>query len=333
MKVTVIIPAFNAERYIRETLESVMAQTYRDVEVVVVDDGSRDRTAEIVRSFGDRVGYLYQDNSGGCGKPRNEGMKAASGDVFVFLDSDDLMVPGRIAREVDVLRRHPGVGMVFSNYQDFEGDRIYEGGHFESCPILSGRLGTLPPGARQTILLPSESTELLLTENFGSSSPMVRRDAVECVGPFDETLRASEDFEFQYRVASHYCIALIPQVGWHKRLHQGEHELTDAEHPASQDPDADEAPGGRAGAAATAQAETAAGDSLPRARVSPDRPQQRAGVEACADQPEVRGAAPPEAVRPNRPRRPRPRHQRSGGMRGQRVEQVEKWKKWKKLGS
>ena len=221
MKVTVIIPAFNAERYIRETLESVMAQTYPDVEVVVVDDGSRDRTAEIARSFGNRVRYLYQDNSGGCGKPRNEGMKAASGDVFVFLDSDDLMVPDRIAREVDVLRRHPGVGMVFSNYQDFEGDRIYEGGHFESCPILSGRLGTLPPGARQTILLPSESTELLLTENFGSSSPMVRRDAVECVGPFDETLRASEDFEFQYRVASHYCIALIPQVGWHKRLHQG----------------------------------------------------------------------------------------------------------------
>jgi glycosyltransferase involved in cell wall biosynthesis len=220
MKVSVIIPAYNAERYIRETLETVLGQTYADIEVIVVDDGSKDGTADVVRSFGSRVRYVHQENSGGCGRPRNHGMKVATGDVFVFFDSDDLMVPDRIAREVDVLRRHPGVGLVFSNYRDFEGSHLYDGGHFESCPILSRRLATLPPGAGQTVLLPSESTELLLTENFGSSSPMVRREAVERVGPFDETLRASEDYEFQYRVASHYCIALIPHVGWHKRLHQ-----------------------------------------------------------------------------------------------------------------
>jgi glycosyltransferase involved in cell wall biosynthesis len=220
MKVSVIIPAYNAERYIRHTLETVLGQTYANIEIIVVDDGSKDGTADIVRSFGARVRYVYQENSGGCGKPRNEGMKVATGDVFVFFDSDDLMVPDRIAREVEVMRRHPGVGMVFSNYRDFEGDHVHEGGHFESCPILGTRLQTLPADARQTVLLPSESTELLLTENFGSSSPMVRRETVERVGPFDETLRASEDYEFQYRVASHYCIALIPQVGWHKRLHQ-----------------------------------------------------------------------------------------------------------------
>jgi glycosyltransferase involved in cell wall biosynthesis len=220
-RVSVIIPAYNAERYIRDTLGSVLAQTYPNIEVIVVDDGSRDGTADVVRSFGARVRYVKQENSGGCGRPRNHGMRVATGDMFVFIDSDDLMLPERIAREVDVLRLHPGVGMVFSNYRDFEGDHVYDHGHFEGCPILSGRLATLPPGAMHTVLLPSESTELLLTENFGSSSPMVRREAVERVGQFDETLRASEDYEFQYRVASHYCIALIPQVGWHKRLHQG----------------------------------------------------------------------------------------------------------------
>ena len=221
MRVSVIIPAYNAERYIQETLESVFAQTYQDIEVIVVDDGSKDRTAEIVQSFGDRVRYLYQQNSGGCGKPRNEGMKIATGDVFVFLDSDDILAPHRIAREVELMRRHPGVGMVFSNYQDFEGQQVLEGGHFETCPLVCDRLLSLAPGAGQTILQPCESTELLLTENFGSSSPMVRRRAVERAGNFDETLRASEDYDFQYRVASHFCIALIPQVGWYKRLHQG----------------------------------------------------------------------------------------------------------------
>jgi GT2 family glycosyltransferase len=221
MKVSVIIPAFNAERYLQQTLESVFAQTYPHIEVIVVDDGSKDRTAEIARSFGDRVRYHYQENSGGCGKPRNEGMRIASGDLFVFLDSDDILAPHRIATEVELLRRHAGVGMVFSNYQDFEGERVIEGGHFEACPLLSERLRTLPRGATQTILQPAESTELLLTENFGSSSPMVRREAVERAGNFDETLRASEDYDFQYRVASHFCIALIPQVGWYKRLHQG----------------------------------------------------------------------------------------------------------------
>src|SRR5918996_6152320 len=107
MKVSVIIPAFNAERYLRQTLESVFAQTYPDVEVIVVDDGSRDGTAEIAQSCGDRVRYHYQDNSGGCGKPRNEGMKIATGDLFVFLDSDDILAPHRIAREVELMRRHP----------------------------------------------------------------------------------------------------------------------------------------------------------------------------------------------------------------------------------
>jgi glycosyltransferase involved in cell wall biosynthesis len=221
MRVSVIIPAYNAERYLGATLESILAQTYPNIEIIVVDDGSKDATAHVARSYGDRVKYVHQENSGGCGKPRNHGMRVASGDVFVFLDSDDLMVPDRIAREVEVMRRHPGVGMIFSNYRDFEGDHVHDGGHFETCPILSARLRTLPPGATQTVLQPSESTELLLTENFGSSSPMVRREAVEFAGTFDEALRASEDYDFQYRVASHFCIALIPQVGWHKRLHQG----------------------------------------------------------------------------------------------------------------
>jgi glycosyltransferase involved in cell wall biosynthesis len=219
-RVSVIIPAFNAERYIRDTLESVLAQTYPDVEVIVVDDGSTDGTAACVRAYGDRVRYLHQENSGGCGSPRNAGMKAATGELYAFLDSDDLLAPDRLATEVDFLARNPEVGMIFSNYRDFQDNRVHDGSHFEECPLLSRRLGP-PPTAVATVLDSAASTELLLTENFGSSSPMIRRAAAESVGGYDETLRASEDYDFQYRVALRYPIAVIPQIGWYKRLHAG----------------------------------------------------------------------------------------------------------------
>ncbi len=217
---SVIIPAYNAERYIRETLDSILAQTYPEVEVIVIDDGSTDGTAECVRTYGDRVRYLYQKNSGGCGSPRNAGMRAATGEFLAFLDSDDVLAPHRLQTEVEFLTRNPDVGMVFSNYRDFQGDRVHDGSHFEECPLLSRRLG--PPAAAVATVLDSEaSTELMLTENFGSSSPMVRRAVAESVGGYDETLRASEDYDFQYRVATRFSIAIIPQIGWFKRLHSG----------------------------------------------------------------------------------------------------------------
>ena len=142
-RVSVIIPAFNAERYIRETLDSILAQTYPEVEVTVVDDGSTDGTAACVRTYGDSVRYVHQKNSGGCGSPRNAGMRAATGEFFAFLDSDDVLAPHRLQTEVEFLTRNPDVGMVFSNYRDFQGDRVHDGSHFEECPLLSRRLG--PP--------------------------------------------------------------------------------------------------------------------------------------------------------------------------------------------
>jgi len=216
--VSVIIPAFNAERYLAETLDGIFAQTYPNIEVIVVDDGSADGTRGIIESYGKPVTYLYQDNSGGCSKPRNEGMRVASGDLFVFIDSDDVMAPHRVATQVAFLAAHPEAALVFSNYQDFDERGIEPVDHFATCPLLSDRLRRQQVGDG-LVLDPADSTELLLTENFGSSSPMVRRAAVDVIGMFDESLRASEDFEFQYRVAARYPIGLIPAVGWYKRLH------------------------------------------------------------------------------------------------------------------
>jgi len=217
-RISVIIIAYNAEPYIAETLESVFAQDYPNLEVIVVDDGSTDGTERCVRQFGSRVRYIHQDNSGGCSKPRNTGTLVASGEFLVFLDSDDLLAPGRLAAEAAWLQAHPKAGMVFSDFQPFDASGRSEIGHFSTCPLLSERLAATG-GATPLLLTPMESTELFLTENFGSSSPMVRRAAVRAVGGYDVTLRASEDFDFQYRVASRYAIGVLPRTGWYKRLH------------------------------------------------------------------------------------------------------------------
>jgi glycosyltransferase involved in cell wall biosynthesis len=219
-RVSVIVPAYNAEPYIRETLDSILAQTYPDVELIVVDDGSIDGTRECILSYGDRVKYVYEENSGGCSKPRNEGIKVASGELLVFIDADDVMVPHRLASQVRFLLQHPHVALVFSNYQDFDRRGVDPVDHFSTCPLLSEMLKALPAGATGLVLDSQDSTEMLLTENFGSSSPMVRREVVEVVGVFDESLKPSEDYDFQYRVASRYPIGLIAEVGWHKRIHE-----------------------------------------------------------------------------------------------------------------
>jgi glycosyltransferase involved in cell wall biosynthesis len=216
--VSVIIPAYNAEPFIRETIESVLAQTYWNLEVLVIDDGSTDGTGDCVEKYGPRVRYILQENSGGAARPRNIGLTIASGELIVFLDADDVMNPDRIAREVEFLLAHPRAGLVFSNFRHV-GVWDDPTPHFQTCPLLARRLAALPAGADGLILDPSESTELLLTENFGSSSPMVRRFVADAVLGYDETTIPSEDFDFHFRVASRFPIGLIPSVGWHKREH------------------------------------------------------------------------------------------------------------------
>ena len=215
---SVIIPAYNAEPFIRETLDSVLAQTYWNLEILVIDDGSTDRTGECVEAYGRRVRYLLQENSGGAARPRNTGLSLASGDLIVFLDADDVMLADRIEREVEFLMAHPRAGLVFSNFRHV-GVWDDPTPHFQTCPLLARRLAQLPEGADALILDPAESTELLLTENFGSSSPMVRRFVADAVGGYDETTIPSEDFDFHFRVASRYPVGLMTRVAWHKREH------------------------------------------------------------------------------------------------------------------
>jgi glycosyltransferase involved in cell wall biosynthesis len=116
--VSVIIPAFNRECYLAQAIESVLAQTYRPIEIIVVDDGSVDETANVAKSFSDKVRYFYQPNSG-CGAARNTGVMKARGSFLAFLDSDDLWVEEKLFRQMEVLQSDTGLDMVFGHVKHF----------------------------------------------------------------------------------------------------------------------------------------------------------------------------------------------------------------------
>jgi len=104
--ISVIIPAYNAARFIRRTVDSVLGQTYKDIELIVVDDGSSDDTGRIIKEYGDKVRYIYQNNAGD-GPARNTGILAAKGEWVAFLDHDDEWLPAKLALQMDLLERNP----------------------------------------------------------------------------------------------------------------------------------------------------------------------------------------------------------------------------------
>jgi glycosyltransferase involved in cell wall biosynthesis len=116
--ISCIVPVFNGERYLRQALDSIFAQTYRPLEVVVVDDGSTDATAVVVASFGDRLRYLRQDNQGPP-VARNLGIRAAKGEYVAFLDADDLWHPEKLQRQIKRFEARPELGYCVTYCQNF----------------------------------------------------------------------------------------------------------------------------------------------------------------------------------------------------------------------
>jgi len=128
--VSVIIPAYNRANIVRETVDSVLRQTYAQFEVIVVDDGSTDNTREVLATYRDpRVRYFYKTN-GGLSSARNFGLSAATGEYIAFLDSDDVWRPWKLSAQVEIFRRHSDVGMSWSDMSSFtdDGTILDEGG-------------------------------------------------------------------------------------------------------------------------------------------------------------------------------------------------------------
>jgi glycosyltransferase involved in cell wall biosynthesis len=124
--VSVIMPVYNGEKYLAEAIQSVLAQTWRSIEVIVVDDGSTDGSADIAQSFGPQVRYCYQPNRG-TGTARNKGVKLARGTYLAFLDQDDLWVPHKITLQMAAFFSNTDADIVFGHVEQFYSPEFTEG--------------------------------------------------------------------------------------------------------------------------------------------------------------------------------------------------------------
>ena len=198
-KFSVIIPTFNRATLVLHAVESVLAQTYGNFELIVVDDGSTDDTVERLRRIVDRRLSIVTISHGGVSTARNAGIAVASGALISFLDSDDLWLPHKLASEVDFLVRHPEVGVVFGDLEKYDGVQ-HVGSFMRTTDVFGKRLHSARTDG--FVLHPREMYLCLLQEvPVKTPATTVRRDVLEAVGGFNELWTSSEDWELLLRLA------------------------------------------------------------------------------------------------------------------------------------
>ena len=190
--VSVVIPAYNMQKYIRESVDSALAQTHPRMEIVVVNDGSTDETAAILKSYGDRIIYIEHTNRG-LSATRNVGVRATSGDYVAFLDADDCWLPEKTTRQLEVFARSERIGLVTTQIHIIDEDSVRLSEESAEGFTTLHELGT---GEEQL-------KGLLVGNTVGTpSAVMVSRACLDRVGLFDEDLlNGSEDWDFHLRVA------------------------------------------------------------------------------------------------------------------------------------
>lgn len=215
--VTVIIPTYNREHLVLDALDSVRAQDFRPVEIVVVDDGSTDNTVGLVEAWAQQyagpdlgVRLVSQPNLGG-NAARNAGIRAASGEFVAFLDSDDTWSPGKLSKQVGYLEANPGCGAVYCGLEEVDA----ASGIVLGAPVSSFPQGTLFP-------------EILVRDiTAPTSCYMLRRRVFEVAGYFDEALEARQDWDMWIRVAQQFPIGAVAENLVQLRHHAGARTASD----------------------------------------------------------------------------------------------------------
>ena len=179
-QVSIIIPTYNCARYLGRAIDSAISRTYKDYEIVVVDDGSTDDTKDVAMQYGRKVTYLYQQNQG-LSAARNYAVSKASGELFAYLDADDMWYPEKLGKQVAFLDAHQECGMVHSEMSIInEQDEILHVRFYEETKR------SVPQGyCVQQLLMRCHIQPLTVVE---------RRDTFECVGGFDERLPIAQDY-------------------------------------------------------------------------------------------------------------------------------------------
>jgi glycosyltransferase involved in cell wall biosynthesis len=196
-RISCIIPVYNGERYLQEAIDSILAQTYRPLEIIVVDDGSADGTADVAAGYGDRLRYIRQDNAG-APTGRNHGLSIALGEFVAFLDADDLWHPDKLHRQMARFEARPKLDLCVTHLENFWIPELEE----EKIRFQTHRLTKILPG-------------------YVTATLLARQSLFERVGCFNTDLKVGDDTEWFLRAAEKDAVVeLLPDSLVFRRLHK-----------------------------------------------------------------------------------------------------------------
>jgi len=201
--VSVIIPNYNYAHYLREAIDGVLGQTYENIEIIVVDDGSKDDSRAVLESYSEKITMIFQQNQG-VSAARNNGAAAASGEYIAFLDADDAWLPTKVEKQITKFSENTNFGLVHVGVDEVDPDgnslvHRLEGaeGNVSATLLMLGREGVLG----------------------GGSGAMLRRGVFDEIGGVDERLSTSADWDMFYRVSERYEVGFVPELLVKYRVH------------------------------------------------------------------------------------------------------------------
>ena len=211
--VSVIIPVFNGEKYIRCAIDSVLEQDYKPIEIIVIDDGSSDATLEILRDLGNEIS-IYQQPNKGSAAARNLGIRMAKGSYVAFLDADDYWFPGKISAQMEALLA-TGCKMAFSRFL------FWNVSDDDAWPDPASLLVQDPAGPEGNSLVEPRwvYADLLLDCLVWTSTVLVHKDELIRIGGFNEDLRKGQDYDLWLRLSRTVQMAYLGQVTALYRIH------------------------------------------------------------------------------------------------------------------
>lgn len=197
-KISVVLPTYNREEKLRDSIQSVLEQTYKELELVVVDDGSTDGTQEMIHTIkDDRLRFIKLNENKGVSNARNEGVNQSESDWIAFQDSDDIWRPEKLERQIDYWEKHRDCSLIYSAY-------LYHGADGINRKVP----GDMLQGELEGDIFPW----LLERNSIGTPTVLVKKDAFLMCGGFDIDFRSLEDWDFTIRFSKKNRIAYLPEV-------------------------------------------------------------------------------------------------------------------------
>ncbi len=223
-KVSIIIPVYNAEKYISQTLNSILNQSYKNIEVILVDDCSSDQSKAVITPFlSESIKYFCEDkNCGGPAGPRNTGIKNSTGDLIMMFDSDDIMLPGKIERSVTCFSENPNIGLLCTGFQSIDNeDNLLVEDYLSDYTRFRAVFTTTDDKSAYRMSSESAYSELFYSNFVGTSSVVIPRVVFDDIGLFDSTLTNGDDRDMWYRVAMKYDFLFVDEPLHQYRINEG----------------------------------------------------------------------------------------------------------------